>query len=640
MDSGSDSDSDAEDQLSSEDEFVIPTSGTDSDSDSDQQPSSEEVVTPTKEGAASSDTSKAQVKSSLHSSTQNIKVKTSSNKEHQRIYDKKHYCLFCEKPYAKITRHLKQKHQNEPDVAKALAHRPGSKLRSLLLTKTRNMGNYQHNCFVISSGEGEIVPKRQATHESSATDYLPCRFCFAMYVKTELWRHHRRCHLKEKEDGPLNRKVQSSSSLILPTDIAISRGVKDVIGRMVYDRVTQIVSADPLIISLGERMFSKNGEVVRHHSDIRNKMREMARLVMEARKVDKDIVHLQDLIDPSKFDTVLQAVKTMTGFDELNNRFTIPSTALKLRHSLVKVTGILQGEAIRQGDNALKDRVERFDRLIQLEWTTHVSSNALKTLYQKKWNQPQMLPFTEDIKTLHGHLKTLEAANKKSLQASPARRAWNDLSQITLAQLILFNRRRSGEVSRMEMSTYLHRNNAPMQDEILKTLSPFEKKLCETFVRLEVRGKRGRKVPILLPPNVMDSIELLIATRKEVGISSGNPYIFARVYGGSEGNIRGCDSLRRFAGSCGAKHPEHLTSTKLRKHIATLSQVLNLKGNELDQLATFMGHDIRVHRSYYRLPEDTLQVAKVSRLLLALESGLSTFKGKSLEDITPDIDCK
>jgi hypothetical protein len=66
-------------------------------------------------------------------------------------------------------------------------------------------------------------------------------------------------------------------------------------------------------------------------------------------------------------------------------------------------------------------------------------------------------------------------------------------------------------------------------------------------------------------------------------------------------------------------------------------QVINLKDNELDLLARHMGHDIRVHSGYYRLPESTLQVAKVGRLLKALEEGhLSTFSGLHLGDIALD----
>lgn len=54
----------------------------------------------------------------------------------------------------------------------------------------------------------------------------------------------------------------------------------------------------------------------------------------------------------------------------------------------------------------------------------------------------------------------------------------------------------------------------------------------------------------------------------------------------------------------------------------------------MDQLADFLGHDISVHRQFYRLSEPTVQSAKISKLLLALERGkLSELRGKTLDEI-------
>ncbi|KTG34020.1 hypothetical protein cypCar_00030126 [Cyprinus carpio] len=56
--------------------------------------------------------------------------------------------------------------------------------------------------------------------------------------------------------------------------------------------------------------------------------------------------------------------------------------------------------------------------------------------------------------------------------------------------------------------------------------------------------------------------------------------------------------------------------------------------NEMDDLADFLGHDIRVHQQYYQLPEGTLQLAKISKSLMAVERGqLSESKGRNLDEI-------
>ena len=85
---------------------------------------------------------------------------------------------------------------------------------------------------------------------------------------------------------------------------------------------------------------------------------------------------------------------------------------------------------------------------------------------------------------------------------------------------------------------------------------------------------------------------------------------------------------------CGLKCPQALKSTPLRKYIATVSQVLDLKDNEVEWLARHMGHDVNIHKKYYRLQEHTLELAKVSKLLLAVESGsAANFVGKTLDEL-------
>ncbi|XP_028397269.1 uncharacterized protein LOC114521069 [Dendronephthya gigantea] len=155
---------------------------------------------------------------------------------------------------------------------------------------------------------------------------------------------------------------------------------------------------------------------------------------------------------------------------------------------------------------------------------------------------------------------------------------------------------------------------------------------CLGFFRslnmVETRGKRGRKVPI---------IHLLNSLRSKVGINEENGYVFARVNRDSLEPLRGWDCLRYCATECQPKlkNPDAITSTKLRKYILTITQVLSLEEKKLDWLAKHLGHDIRTHREYYRLHGSTIEIAKISKLLLAVDSGRAcSLKGKSLEEIT------
>jgi len=124
-----------------------------------------------------------------------------------------------------------------------------------------------------------------------------------------------------------------------------------------------------------------------------------------------------------------------------------------------------------------------------------------------------------------------------------------------------------------------------------------------------------------LTPEVKESIDLLNKTRKAVGIPGENPFIFARSSRQSLEHMRAWDCLRKFATECEPplSNPTNITSTKLRKYIATISQILSLKETEVDWLARHLGHDIQVHRDFYRLNESTSEIAKVSKLLLTVD---------------------
>lgn len=62
---------------------------------------------------------------------------------------------------------------------------------------------------------------------------------------------------------------------------------------------------------------------------------------------------------------------------------------------------------------------------------------------------------------------------------------------------------------------------------------------------------------------------------------------------------------------------------------------MNLSKQQLQEVARHMGHELSVHKDFYRLQEDTIELAKISKLLLLVEQGkIHRFQGMSLDDIT------
>lgn len=50
------------------------------------------------------------------------------------------------------------------------------------------------------------------------------------------------------------------------------------------------------------------------------------------------------------------------------------------------------------------------------------------------------------------------------------------------------------------------------------------------------------------------------------------------------------------------KNPKAISSTRLRKHLATLTQMFCMSKNDVEQYVSFMGHTIGIRRHNYRFP--------------------------------------
>nr|XP_055031632.1 uncharacterized protein LOC129420647 [Misgurnus anguillicaudatus] len=546
----------------------------------------------------------------------------------------KNYCYVCKKPQSKIARHFKKHEDSETEIAAAFLLPKHSKDRKRLLEKLRNRGNYEHNQEVMANKSGPLKVRRRPVRseiELSTKTYVHCIYCKGLFVRKELWRHTRRCPSKICSESEATGKAK----VLVLADIAestfsqaISPEVWKILGNMKNDDISSVVRNDFLILQLSQSLYNKHGSDPTKFEYIRQKVREVGRLLLSMKKKFA-ILSFEDALKPNNFYKVIEAVKDVAGYEEKSHSYKTPSLALKLGHSLNKIADIILCRAIAGEDDALTKAAERFKRLCS---TNQSSTNHL--------------PYhSHDVQLLHQCLEKKSADAFENLKNHESSQAYAELAKVTLAQVIIFNRRRAGEVSKMTLECFMKRDQTELHEDIALGLSPFEQKMSKHFSRVEIMGKKGRKVAVLLSPDLVGAIQLLVDKRHSCEVDGDNPFLFARPKCSATSFFRGQDCIRLFANQCGAQNPEYLRSTQLRKQVATMSQILNLKDNELDQLANFLGHDIRVHRDYYRLPDATIEIAKISKLLLAMEKGtLASFQGKSLseieieDEIDPELD--
>jgi hypothetical protein len=204
-------------------------------------------------------------------------------------------------------------------------------------------------------------------------------------------------------------------------------------------------------------------------------------------------------------------------------------------------------------------------------------------------------------------------------------------AKATLTQIIVFTKRRGGEASRLKVDTHLEvkkkSEESEFNEELFSSLTEEEKVLAKCHLLVRTIGKCGTHVPIILTRKMKTAIDALLADREILGFSDSNPFIFG---------IPGCDThlkawtiLNAF---CQKFQIPGITSTSLRKYLATTAQALDLGGQQIGWISHHMGHSIDVHNKYYRKNDAVIEVGKITKLLHALQEGtLHQNRGKTIE---------
>ena len=196
--------------------------------------------------------------------------------------------MYCHELVKKMARHLERHHHLEPEVARILAMKKGSRERYEAFQVLKDQGNYQHNVKVQSGSKArQLLPWRRATggrsaSEKSTEDFVVCENCHAFFFRKTLWRHKLRCNKKQGKTS-LGGRVQDLARSMMPSIPGTSEGLKKFIDSMVVDHVSLICKTDPLILKYGEKLYMKLGHGAHQRHHISTKIRELARLLRDLR---------------------------------------------------------------------------------------------------------------------------------------------------------------------------------------------------------------------------------------------------------------------------------------------------------------------------------------------------------------------
>lgn len=524
---------------------------------------------------------------------------------------KKDLCPLCFEEVDHFARHVFNKHSDEEAVKKILKLPLKSKERRFAVMSLRKKGN-----FILHDQKNKLqvvrLPNKLHNTELKNEDYFPCVLCLGFYKKSYLWRHKKICKSKlvNKTNNSKNHLTDSQTFLattgMLGNILNRSRIKKEVFSIMRPDNISFTAKSDSLICLFGESYINKHKRK-QMSTVVSNKMRELARLKI-ALKGSSTIEYLIDFLKPECYDLIVAATKLICGYNAEERTYVASSLALHMGTTLKFLCDVAEKAILTKNplfvcnnrDNKIKE-IRNVRYMINMHWCNDVSSLANKVLNEKKFLKPKLLPFTEDIKALNLHVKTSAEKAYNSLRDNiEIKINYKILTECTLVLVLIFNRKRVGEVQFLNITTYESNNFSINQREFLNCLSELEKNMSATFKRVIVFGKGSKPVPILFTKLMQRYIEMLLNIRKNTEVvPTSNTYVFANP-DSKDRWISGPSVLRKYAHKCGAKNPELLTSTRFRKQLATILQLMNFENDEMEQIARFMGHTEKTHKEFYR----------------------------------------
>ncbi|XP_052264132.1 uncharacterized protein LOC127867138 isoform X19 [Dreissena polymorpha] len=560
----------------------------------------------------------------------------------QKRYDKINFCVYCKKAVkSKISRHLLT-HKERQKVLQIRLLPKKSKQRENLFTELVNEGNFKHNIDVISTGEGVLITARrenidQEKHHSHQ-DYVPCVYCKGFYLKKLLWHHLLSCKMRPndtKGDNMTDTKnaVRKAKSLLygcLHTEN--EKAVAEMLRTMHDDDIKEVVKKDTIIklfssmqvCALGGKHIQKKNDMHR----ISQNARTLARLVIKASE-HLPMVSLNKLLCKDNFDLVVNSTLSLS-----HNSVTV---ANKMGHLLGHCIMIKNGYSVRRNSNEMAEETRLFKVLFDAEWKYRVNAPMTRQKTVRDMNKLTCIPETDDLVKFRDYIKQIIENEVRVLRACPNPGSWTRLAKATMCRLYIFNKRRIAEVEDMLLEAYQNRPEWTGTEEFRASLSDTEREFAKRMDMLEVRGKSKKNVTacILLTPDVKSAINVLVETRSSslVSVPRDNPYLFSRLNALTP--LSGSRAMHELVRECpGLQRPERITTTLLRKYIATVSQILDMTHGELKLLAKHLGHDVKTHKEYYQLSSSTMELSKVALMLYAVENGkVNEWKGRQMKDI-------
>ena len=405
----------------------------------------------------------------------------------------RHFCTFCKVFQTKLPRHLERKHGNEEDVQKALSYPKKSKERRDVWTMLQRKGDYETNLEAINESKG-LKPVRKS--KCADADYLPCCFCFGLFLAKKLSSHTSKCFMRDSSQYLPASVVKSSRAMFFGDSNIGSNNQKvffSLLNTMKHDEVHLIIRTDNYLIKFAK--FELERKENERYADIRYSLKVITRLLMKYREVsNSEASDAQELVMPANYDVVVQCMKEQAVYE---NSRTIgnPHLVWKIGYSLRTLVIIVKVENLKLGFLDVVEQIRCFEELYESDYC--ILSNNAKAVYEKrKANVPEELPEEEDIKTLRNFcIAEIKQVCSSAGENVLSHEEYMYMSKLVYVRLLTFNARRGGEPGKLLLEDWkmIESDRWKRESDIDRITDPVEKQLMQRLKLCYIEGKKKKR---------------------------------------------------------------------------------------------------------------------------------------------------
>lgn len=521
------------------------------------------------------------------------------------IQHKQHSCIFCKKVLFQLPRHWFKVHFREPEVKEIMRLHKNNFQRRKKIDDLRKKGDFAFN--ELKTDEENIVVRNSSV---GIRKYRPCPSCLGYFTKDNLRHHKKRCSPKKGD-----RSLQGNSMKL--TKYIHSRATdmlrEQIAPNMHKDEISNNFLFDELLIVYGNFLCIKYTEShLKTH--IRAQLRLLGRFMYHVKIIDPNIKCCKDLMHPSCIDTVRKAIDIVAGLKEESGIYAHPTNARALSTEFKKILEVMLSECDKNEDDKARKLTKALVRRYTLELAPYI--NRVCKLSENRFSRLKgmnSLPENKEIEDYLEYLTKRAGFHLNKLKTRYEFEDWNNLCKYTLVALAVFNRKRPGEIQRIELEEFDKRECISEKD--FMNLTEREKIQADKYVRVAFRGKLGNTTALLIDKNqFLPCLEMMVKYRVKAGVHPENPYLFGSP---SKDRNKTHDTYRcnrQFLEDSGM-NKSSLTFTNLRKHFATQVSIEGTSHEEELRISNYMSHNYDIHRTIYDQSTPLIDITAVSERL-------------------------